>query len=181
MCVHVADLTSDDINDVLSEFSADSGYPVVIQSAGVGDFAAFADLAWSSIEEQLQVNYLVPARIIHQLLPHILSQGGGQVINVLSMVCENVLPGAAAYAASKAALQMLGKVLAKEYRAQGLRVTNLLPGAVYTPIWAGSSMDSRREEMIPAEDMARVIADLVKSPQTYNVDELLVMPPGGVL
>jgi len=110
-----------------------------------------------------------------------LNRGGGQIVNVLSMVCERVLPGCGGYASSKSALRMLGKVVSEEYRKQGIRVTNLMPGAVNTPIWEGSPMQERASEMIPLEAVAKAIQDIVEAHAGFNLDEILMMPPGGVL
>ncbi len=167
---------------VLAEaFVADSGYPVLINAAGIGIFGSFADLGWSDIERQYTVNFLAPAMLIHACLPKMLACGGGQIINVLSMTCVHVLPGGGGYSPAKAALQMLGKVVSQEYRNQGIRVTNLMPGATDTPIWSGSPMESRMNEMIPTGEVANLIAHLVESPDSYTMDEVLMMPRGGVL
>jgi len=157
------------------------GYPVLVNCAGVGVFANYADLAWEDVERQFRLNLLAPARLIHALLPTMLERGGGQIVNVLSMAATHVLPGANAYSASKSALLTLAKTISQEYRSQGIRVTNLLPGATDTSIWDGSPMESRKPEMIPTEDVASLIGQIVRSSDSYNLDEILMMPPKGVL
>ena len=42
-------------------------------------------------------------------------------------------------------------------------------------------MESRKPEMIPTEDVASLIGKIVRSPDSYNIDEILMMPPKGVL
>jgi short-subunit dehydrogenase len=169
----------DQVESLANEFA--TGYPVLINCAGVGVFANYADLSWEDVERQFRLNLLAPARLIHASLPTMLERGGGQIVNVLSMAAIHILPGANAYSASKAALLTLAKTISQEYRSQGVRVTNLLPGATDTSIWDGSPMESRKPEMIPTEDVASLIGKIVRSPDSYNIDEILMMPPKGVL
>ncbi len=165
---------------------ADSAYqsqdfPVLINCAGIGVFAEFADLPWEDFQRQVQLNLFAPARLIHAALPRMLELGGGQIINVLSMTCVHVLPGGGGYSTAKAGLQMLGKIVSQEYRRKGIKVTNLMPGAVDTPIWDGSPMANCMPEMIPTEEVANLIFQLVTNPRSFNVDEILMMPSQGVL
>ncbi|HJP82976.1 MAG TPA: SDR family NAD(P)-dependent oxidoreductase [Fimbriimonadaceae bacterium] len=157
------------------------GFPVLVNCAGVGIFQTFDELSWSDFKSQIQTNLMAPAQLIHCALPAMIERGGGQIINVLSMAATHVLSGCGGYSASKAGLMMLGRVVSAEARAQGVRLTNLLPGAVATGIWSGSPMEARTSEMIPPQSVARMIALIVESPGDYTVDELLMMPPKGVL
>lgn len=180
--IYPLDLTQiDAIPALVDTFLTGDGYPVLVNSAGVGIFNQFADLAWEDIDRQITLNLRAPARLIHSCLPGMLQRGGGQVINVLSMTCVHILPGGGGYSSAKAGLQMLGKVVSQDYRKKGIRVTSLMPGAVDTPIWDGSPMQSRMGEMIPTGEVASLIARLVESPDSYNMDEILMMPPRGVL
>ena len=176
------DLAAEDSIPLLRRaMSGFEGYPTLINSAGLGVFGLYADLAWEDIENQFRINFLAPARLIHALLPEMLESGGGQIINVLSMTCAHLLPGSNAYAASKSGLLSLSRLISAEHRSQGIKVTNLLPGAVATPLWDGSPMQTRLAEMIPVEEIAKAIVGCVEAPHTFNLDEALIMPPGGVL
>lgn len=169
------------IKILATRLMAKEGYPILINAAGIGVFNSYSELAWEDIERQYTVNLMAPAKLIHNCLPGMVDRGGGQIINVLSMTCVHVLPGGGGYSPAKAGLQMLGKVVSQEYRKQGIRVTNLMPGATDTPIWEGSPMEARMKDMIPTDEVASLIARLVESPDSYNMDEILMMPRGGVL
>jgi len=170
-----------EIDALASSLKGEGSYPVLINAAGTASFAEFADLSWADLETQHKINFLAPARLIQAALPIMLAKGGGQIVNVLSMVCVNVMPFGGGYSTSKAALQMLGKIVSAEYRQKGIKVTNLMPGAVDTPLWDGTPMESRKPEMIPAEEVANLIAQLVRNPHSFNLDEILMMPSTGVL
>jgi short-subunit dehydrogenase len=170
-CARVADLA----------FGGGGGYPVLVNAAGGAEFGPMAETGFDLIEGQMAVNFLAPARLIHRALPIMLERGGGQIVNVLSIAATTPLPGATAYAASKAALHMLGKVLAQEARREGIRVTSLIVGATDTPLWEGKGFVPERADMLPAQAVAEAIRDAINLPHDRNVDEIVLMPPKGVL
>lgn len=155
-------------------------YPVLINAAGVGYFGAYGSQPFGQSREMFEANFVGPAILIHEALPWML-EGGGQIINVLSVTVAHTLRGASAYSASKAALQALGRGIAADYRAKGVRVTNFAPGAVDTPIWDASEFAPNRAEMIPVAAIGAAIRDLVLMPLDRNVDEMLIMPQKGIL
>jgi short-subunit dehydrogenase len=159
----------------------DETYPVLVNAAGMAAFGGFLERPIEEFEEQVRVNLLGAAYCSHAIIPWMLQQGGGQIINVLSVAAVHVFPGSAGYSSSKAALHVLGKVISEEFRSQGVRVTSLLPGSVDTPLWEGKEWSPPREDMLSATAVAEAIRDLVMMPTDRNVDELRLMPPKGIL
>lgn len=152
---------------------------VLVNAAGIAEFGDFEQMSLESIEAQIQTNLLGPAYLVHALIPLMLSAERGHVVNVLSVAAELVLPGSAAYSATKAGLRMMSKVWAAEYRRKGVRFSCILPGAVDTPIWGGGGPP--RKDMIPVTAVSDVIADVVMSPPDRSYDEIHLMPPKGIL
>lgn len=150
----------------------------VILSHGVADFGDVGDMSAELAEKQIRVNLIAPIYLLTSIVPWMLNCGG-RIINVLSIASEEVLPGSSAYAASKAGLRHFGKVLNAEVRRKGILVTNLLPGAVDTPMWDfGPGPD--RADMLSPQAVAKVIAGILATPNVA-IDELILMPPKGVL
>jgi NAD(P)-dependent dehydrogenase (short-subunit alcohol dehydrogenase family) len=179
----VADMTSADDCRRLIRIARERGeaYPVLVNAAGIAEFGPFAETPVDDFERQVRVNLLGPAYCCHAVIPWMLENGGGQIINVLSVAARHVFPGSSAYGTSKAALYWLGKSIAADYRKDGIRVTSLLPGATDTPLWDDKELTPSRAEMMPARAVAETILDLVAMPPDRNVDELLLMPPKGIL
>lgn len=150
-----------------------------IHNAGIGIFGPASELDALSVDSQIAINLRAPMLLNAKLLPHMLAAGRGQIIHVISMAATHTLPYASAYSASKAGLLAYAKSLAAEVRTQGIRVINILPGATSTPIWGESSPP--REEMINPTELAELIHQLASSPRTLSTDEVLVMPPKGIL
>jgi len=69
-----------------------------------------------------------------EVIPYMLKQGKGKIINISSCGGEVAFPGSAPYCASKAAVNMLTKALAYDYAAKGINVNAVAPGFTKTPM-----------------------------------------------
>ena len=147
-----------------------------IQSVGAIESSDPAEW-WRTLEGNLKGLYLT-TRLV---LPSMLEQGRGQIVNVLSVAGARAFAGLSAYSCAKAAGLMFTRVLAKEVRKQGIRVMAILPGAVDTAIWGDGDAIPDREKMIRPETVARLIVQMLTTPADATVDELLVLPQEGVL
>lgn len=178
-----ADVADRDACLALIDFARGLGpaRPVLVNNAGIAEFGDFASMPLENIERQIQVGLLGPLYLTHAVVPWMLEEGGGHVVNVLSVTATQVFGGAAGYGTAKAGLYMLGRVISAEYRRKGVRVTSILPGATDTPLWDGQGFVPNREEMLPASAVAEAIRDMVLLPADRNVDEIHLLPPFGVL
>ena len=83
-----------------------------------------------------------------------MSAGGGSIVNIASGAAHIMVPEAAAYCVSKAALLALGRIAAKAGAAHGVRVNTVLPGAIDSPmLW---------RNLRPGESAAALLAALTK-------------------
>lgn len=160
--------------------SAGDAYPVLVLCAGLATFGPTAELAWSTLQDQIDTNLVAPMRLVHRALPW-LRVHGGQIVFVLSIAAEREFSGAAAYSASKAGLRMFARSLSVEMRSEGVRVTSILPGSVDTELWNTQEWSPDPKDMLSAAAVAQVIRDVVMMPLDRNVDELVLMPPKGIL
>jgi len=178
--VHVADLTVLSQIPGVIEAARGEGFPVLVNNAGIGRFGDSVQMPLDDHLAILKSNLIAPYALSHAFLPWAL-ESGGQIINILSITAKLIFPGSAGYSVSKAGLGMLGAVLAQEYRKSGLKVTNVYPGATDTEIWDGQAFVPKKADMIPVDDLAQQIANLILMPTSLNIDELVVNPPRGVL
>jgi len=132
---------------------------------------------WRTLEGNLKGLYLT-TRLV---LPTMLEQGRGQIVNVLSIAAARAFGGLSAYSCAKAAGLMFTRILAKEVRKRGVRVMAILPGAVDTAIWGTGEGIPEREKMIRPSSVARLIVQMLTTPPDATVDELWVLPQEGVL
>lgn len=116
--------------------------------------------------------------------------GGGVIINISSVHEDWPMPGNAAYCVAKGGMRMLTRNAAVELGAHGIRVVGVAPGAVDTPINAGTSADpaalKRLDAAIPLGRMAQpeqigdVVAFLASDAASY-VTATTVVVDGGLM
>lgn len=112
----------------------------LVNNAGQGVHAAFADTTPAQFDSLMQVHLKGPFFLTQALLP--LLRDGGSVLNVSSGLARFAVPGYAAYASMKGAMEVLTRYQAKELGARGIRVNILAPGAIATDFGGGAVRDN---------------------------------------
>ncbi len=116
---------------------------VLVNNAGVRPRHAFDDTARDQAwREAMAVNVDGVRNMILALRP--LLAGGGCVVNIGSISASRASGGGIAYSPSKAAAEMLTKVMALELAAEGIRVNAVAPGVMETPMTEASRADLQR-------------------------------------
>ncbi len=85
-----------------------------------------------AFDKIMNVNLKAPFELCKLAYPILKQRGGGSVINISSIAALTPDPGLGIYSVSKAALNMLTKVLAKEWGVDGIRVNAICPGLIKT-------------------------------------------------
>jgi NAD(P)-dependent dehydrogenase (short-subunit alcohol dehydrogenase family) len=104
----------------------------VTQAASIGGPIEMSEEVWDAqVDHNLKSVFLTCKHV----LPHMLAQGGGTIVNMSSTSAMR-WTGAAqiAYAATKAAVIQFSRVLAVQYAKQGIRVNTVVPGQLHTPM-----------------------------------------------
>lgn len=112
----------------------------LINNAGAGAHASFAETTPAQFEMLLNVHLKGPFFLTQALLPFLAD--GARVLNVSSGLARFTLPGYAAYAAMKGAVDVLSRYQAKELATRGIRVNTLAPGAIATDFGGGAVRDN---------------------------------------
>ncbi|HEY3100564.1 MAG TPA: SDR family NAD(P)-dependent oxidoreductase [Methylomirabilota bacterium] len=177
------DVTNDGAVEALIEQTlADLGrLDILVTSAGTAAFAALADSKPADWDAMLSVNLRAAMVCCRAVLPPMMRQGSGTIINVASIAAKRALPGSAVYTATKAGLFGFSRVLAEELRNTGVRVGVLMPGAVDTPLWDTLGGSPPRDKMLRPEDVARAAVLMAALPLHAVLEELTLLPTGGIL
>jgi len=115
-------------------------FDFLVNNAGVGVHAGFADTSEQQFDQLMNLHFKGVFFLTQALLP--LLADGGRIVNVSSGLTRFALPGFAAYAAMKGAIEVLTKYLAKELGARGIAVNVLAPGAIATDFGGGAVRDN---------------------------------------
>jgi len=105
---------------------------VLVNNAGYDLFGAVHETGWHEFMDQLDTNFLGAARMVKAVLPDMLAQRSGRIINISSIGGELGLPMNAAYSASKFALEGYTESLRQELLPLGLYACTVSPSPVAT-------------------------------------------------
>jgi len=147
---------------------------VLVNNAGLFIPGSIQDEDDSVLENLMRTNLYSAYYLTKRLLPTMIKNGGGTVINVCSTASTAAYSNGGAYAISKHALLGFSKCLRQETKAQNIRVLSVLPGATYTGSWDGSGVPEER--MMPAQDVAKIIFESYKLSDRTVVEEILIRP-----
>jgi NAD(P)-dependent dehydrogenase (short-subunit alcohol dehydrogenase family) len=127
---------------------------VLVNSAGIQRYGTVADTSEELWNEVLAVNLTGAFLTSKAAIPIMRQGGGGAIVHVSSTQAHAAQPGAAAYVASKGALNALTRAMAVDHAADGIRVNAVCPASVDTPMlrWAADHLsDGRRPDELLAE------------------------------
>ena len=156
-----------DINDVnaavaraLSEFGT---IDILINNAGIAAFGTFLELEPTDWERIIQVNLMGTYYVTRAVLPNMIAQQSGDIINISSTAGLSGNAITSAYSASKFAVLGLTESLMQEVRKHNIRVTALTPSTVATDMAKELKLtDGNPETVMQAEDMAELIIAQLK-------------------
>ena len=154
---------------------------ILVTSAGAAAFGPVAGSKPADWDTMLSLNLRAVMVCCHAVLPVMLRQRSGMILNLSSIASKRALPGSAVYTATKSAVEAFSRVLAEELRPHGVRVGVLVPGAVDTPIWDSMGAAPPREKMLRAEDVARAALLMATLPANASLEELTLLPAEGIL
>lgn len=117
---------------------------VAVNNAGImGAMAPIVDMAVEDFDAVMETNLRGVWLMAKAQVGAMLAQGtGGSIINTSSFVAQAPNAGSSAYAASKAGVDAMMRALALEVGRQGIRVNNLAPGVIATPMFDGSGVSA---------------------------------------
>lgn len=153
----------------------------VVCAAGVGAFAPTAASTLDDWNAQIGTNLTGTYLTCREALKVMLPRRSGHLVTLLSVASRVAFPASAAYCASKWGAYGLTKVLAEEVRREGIRVSAILPGSTDTPFWDAIGGGPPRADMLPAARVAEAVRYALDAPPDASIDEIIVMPPKGIL
>lgn len=157
------------------------GFDVIVNNAGVMPLSPLEALHVEEWERMVDVNIKGVLYGIAAVLPVFKAQGHGHVINVSSIGSYHVLPTAAVYCATKAAVNFITEGLRQE--SPDIRTTVISPGVTeselaHTITHPGTAafIDEYRKWAISPDAIARAIAFAIEQPVDVDVNEIVVRP-----
>jgi len=158
---------------------------ILVNNAGMNfKERGFRQLTVESWQRMLRANLDGAFFCIHQVLPQMIERQEGVIINISSVAGKRAGPlGGAAYAASKFGMSALGICLGAEEKDSGIRVSNIYPGEVDTPILEHRPTpvsDEQRRSILRPDDVAAAVLFVATLPAHVSVPELVIKPTAQV-
>lgn len=158
-----ADLARPDACEQLAASLRERGLvvDVLVNNAGLSQIGAFGDRTWDDHERLVRVMGLAVMELTHRLLPPMLDNGWGRIINVASIAAMlNSTPQESLYSATKAMIHRFSEGLAAEYADRGIHCTASLPGFTATEIFDAAGWGEQA--------MSSPLARLAMAPETVS-------------
>lgn len=137
----VADVVkNEDIENIISEVKKRYGkLDVLVNNAGVAPVTPLENQTMEEFDQVFDINVKGVVNLTKQALP-LLKESKGNVVNISSAVANNPLANMSVYSSSKAALNTLTIVWAKELAKYGIRVNSVAVGPIETPIYEKTAL-----------------------------------------
>ena len=147
-------------------------FQVLVNNAGTGVHASLMETTEAQFDALVNVHFKGTFFLTQKLLP--LMADGGRIVNLSSGLARFALPGYAAYASMKGAVETLTKYMAKELGPRGIVVNVVAPGAIATDFGGGAVRDNAQLNAFvaaqtalgrvgEADDIGAMVASLVSS------------------
>jgi NAD(P)-dependent dehydrogenase (short-subunit alcohol dehydrogenase family) len=164
-------------------------FDFLVNNAGFGVRALFAETTEAQFDELMKVHLKGPFFLTQALLP--LIADGGRILNISSGLTRFSFPGNAAYAAMKGGVEVLTRYMAKELGSRGIAVNTLAPGAIATDFGGGAVRDNpeinKQVASVTAlgraglpDDIGDVISSLL-SPESHWIYAQRIEASGGMM
>jgi 3-oxoacyl-[acyl-carrier protein] reductase len=166
-----ADVSSlEDVTAAITKVKEElGGVDILINNAGIAKFGGFMDLDPAEWKQMIDVNLMGVYNATRAVLPDLIEQKSGDIINISSTAGQKGAPATSAYSASKFGVLGLTESLAMEVRKNNIRVTALTPSTVATDMAVENKLtDGNPEKVMQPEDIAEfIVAQLKLNSRTF--------------
>ncbi len=131
------------------------------------------------LEQIINTNLYSAYHITRGVLPQMMAANKGHIFNICSIASQNAYANGGSYSISKFAMLGFSKNLREELKPNGIKVTAVMPGAVYTNSWSGSGIEPNR--IMEANDIAEMIYATSQLSTQAVVEDIVLRPQLGDL
>ena len=164
------------VDETFAKILADYGrIDILLNNAGYGKFAPFTEMEPQEFDDMMDVNYMGIVRCTKAVVPHMLTRGSGQIVNVASMAGKIGTAKAVAYTATKHAVLGFTNALRQELRKSGIIVSAVNPGPIATDFFKTADPSGSYEKsvarmmMTPEHVSARIVSLMEKGKEELDL------------
>lgn len=152
---------------------------ILVNNAGIGGYRPFLDWTEEDYDRIMATNTKSTWLFCKEVLPHMLAQGGGHIINVASVAGLQGYPNEGIYCASKFAQIALTQSLDREFYQQNIKVSAVCPGGVETHFAIGDGRSYGTDQMkgfSTAEDVAEAVVLAALPRERSRIVNIIMRP-----
>ncbi|MFY0713825.1 3-ketoacyl-ACP reductase [Seonamhaeicola sp. NFXS20] len=140
---------------------------ILVNNAGIAAFGTIQEMEVSQWSQIIQTNLMGMYYVTKEVLPYLINQNEGEIINVSSTAGLNGNAKTSAYSASKFAVIGMSESLMKEVRKNNIRVCTLTPSTIVSDMSIGLGIATKdsEEKVLQPEDFAELIVAGLKLPK----------------
>jgi ribitol 2-dehydrogenase len=154
-----------------------------ILHANAGSYVGgdLVDADTSAIDRMLNLNVNVVMKNVHDVLPHMIERGSGDIIVTSSLAAHFPTPWEPVYASSKWAINCFVQTVRRQVFKHGVRVGSVSPGPVISALladWPAEKLKEARESgsLLEASDVANVILFMLTRPRGMTIRDVVMLP-----
>ena len=174
------DVTSDaDVNSVARL----GNFDILINNAGVAGFGNPVTMSFETFREEMEVNYVGTLRMIRAIVPGMIAQHDGMIVNIATAFAKVNLPIVGTYCATKAALLSLGQALRAYLSDSGVRVITVMPTTFDSDMSRNANVPKMGKEFVASEILEAIREEKHDPPigdEAHGVIESLAKDPLGL-
>jgi NADP-dependent 3-hydroxy acid dehydrogenase YdfG len=182
LCHEVDVSDRDSLQSLVAWFNQEVGnIDILVNAAGMNiKNRTMAEMQPEQFDQVMAINATGAYNCLAAVLPQMRQRQRGTVINISSIAGKRAIDlGGVAYCASKFAMTALGTAVGQEEAPNGIRITNVYPGEVDTPLLEQRPKPvsaEHRARMLQPEDVAEMVVAICRLPLRAHVPEIVVKP-----
>ena len=155
--------------------------------AGINEIDSITDISESDLQRMVQINLMAPIRLIRGIVPNMIQQKYGRIVNIGSIWGLAGKPGRTVYAATKHGIHGITQTLAVELAPYNILVNTVCPGFTLTELTRKNNSEKQIAEisefiplgrMATPEEQAKVVCFLAGETNTYITGQQLAVDGG---
>ena len=163
------------INQVIKKYNK---IDILVNNAGIAKWGSIEDVGYEGFDAQIQINLIGSFNCIKEVVPYMVKEKSGSIINIIASTVKTTKAERVAYAASKYGQFGLSNAVHEDLKPKGISVVAVIPGKTNTPIHDScmSKDDPKRKKMLKPEEVAEVVLEASLIPAEKDVKELVINP-----
>ena len=179
------------VTDLLNSKSCALMVPEILKKVGRIDIfygnagtyigGELVDTDAESIDRMLNLNVNSVIKNVHSVLPHMIKQGGGDIIVTSSLAGRSAIKHEPVYSASKFAITCFTQTTRRQVNKHGIRVSQVSPGPVISALlddWPVEKLEAAKQAgaLIDPSEVAEAVLFILSRPRNVTIHDIVVLP-----